>query len=294
MKAAPVLLPVEAGQDHSFHIRWEKASFFNNPWHYHPELELTMVIGSQGLRFVGDSIEVFEPGDLILLGSQVPHFWRNHQPYYDNPQHEVAQAIILRFRPDVFGKEFLKLPEMTSIQQLFERARHGLSFGKKAIKEVQPLLERLVSAKGPERLALWLLIFQNLAGQADVRPLSKKKYGGQGLSEEGDRLTRVLDYIHRHISDPIALADVAQIACMNEAAFCRFFKAQTRKTFTQVLTEVRIAYACRLLLESTMSISQVALEAGFPNFSHFYHSFRLVMGEAPSVYRKRLRNLSLG
>lgn len=284
----PLLLKVAGSPADSIDIRQERRPYFDNPWHYHPELELTLVTESRGIRFVGDAIEPFAEGDLVLLGANLPHYWRNDERYYALDSTQSAEAIILRFRANAWGNDFLATPEMQPLNALFQRANRGLQFGLAVAEEIRALLFRLLDAEGMDRLVLWLRVFAVLVQTDDYRVLSQQAFGGDNPREDSGRIGKVLAYVQQHLSETIRLDQVATVANMNPAAFCRYFKQRTNKTFVDVLNELRINYACRLLLDSDKDVGQVCFESGFRNVSHFNQVFKAHKGISPLSFRKRL------
>jgi AraC-like DNA-binding protein/quercetin dioxygenase-like cupin family protein len=288
IKMKPRLLAVKNKQLETFNIRYEKAQVFQHPWHYHPELELNLIVESTGIRFVGDSIEPFEAGDLVLLGSNLPHYWMSDKSMHAPYSTVKAQAIILRFRIDLWGKLFTEIPEMKAIKALFERATRGLIFGEKIRMQIKPLLEQLLEAQYSARIRLWLHIFEILSETEDYRFLSQMGFINKQPLRDSDRINTVLTYVQEHLADPIALEDVAKIANMSIAAFCRYFKQQTNKTFIEALNELRISYACRLLAGTQKDISLICFESGFRNVPHFNAVFKENIHKTPSQYRLEL------
>ncbi|GAB4000272.1 AraC family transcriptional regulator [Spirosoma daeguense] len=282
----PLLLKVTENAQFSFHIRHERAPFFDNPWHYHPEVELTLVLQSTGLRFVGDSIERFDAGDLVLLGPNLPHYWHNDARYYNSVSMESAEAIILRFRSDLWGRDFLKAPELAALNSLFNQATFGIHFSPDVAYEVQRMLTSLLVATGLERMSLWLRIFGLLASTPNRRRLSQKAFNGTKPAEDSERINHVLAYIQEHMKQDIRLADIAATANMNPAAFCRYFRQQTNKTFVELLTELRINYACRLLIETQRDVAEICFESGFRNVPHFNYLFKIHKGTSPTLFRQ--------
>lgn len=282
----PKLLKVLANNDASFDIRYEKVPYFDNPWHYHPEIELTLITKSRGTRFVGDNVERFNEGDLVLLGSNLPHYWRNDTLYYNAGSTEIAEAIILRFRLDFLGKPLLLIPEMHEVKQLFKDAAYGISFGHITSDRVKPFLHKLHLAKGIEQVIDFLEICKILMHAKDSRALSTKIFGASNPINDSDRMNQVLSYIHMHLQENITLETIANLANMNATAFCRYIKAKTNKTFIGLLNDIRITYACRLLLDSPHNISEICYNCGFNNLTHFNYIFKKITGENPTNYRK--------
>jgi AraC-like DNA-binding protein len=260
--------------------------YFDNPWHYHPEIELTLITKSKGTRFVGDNIERFNEGDLVLLGSNLPHYWRNDSIYYGPNSTEKAEAMILRFRLDFLGKPWLRIPEMREVKQLFEDAAHGISFSQITSDRVIPILLKLHLSRGIDQVIDFLELFKILAKAKDGRTLSTKIFGESKPINDSDRMNTVLNYIHMHLQENITLETVANLANMNAAAFCRYIKAKTNKTFIELLNDFRIAYACRLLLDGPRNISEICYDCGFNNLTHFNYIFKKITGTNPSNYRK--------
>jgi AraC-like DNA-binding protein len=284
----PRFLAVKNKQLETFNIRHEKVQIFQHPWHYHPELELNLIIESTGIRFIGDSIEPFEAGELVLLGANLPHYWMSDKRMLDPHSTIQAQAIILRFRIDLWGKFFTDIPEMKDIKALFERAARGLIFGKNVGIHIKPLLEQLLEAQYSARIRLWLHIFETLSQTEDYRFLSQTGFINKQPLRDSDRINTVLTYVQEHLADPIVLEDVAKIANMSIAAFCRYFKQQTNKTFIETLNELRINYACRLLAGTHKDISLICFESGFRNVPHFNAVFKENTGKTPTQYRMEL------
>jgi AraC-like DNA-binding protein len=276
----PLLLKVKEDSTNSFDIRHEKVPYFDNPWHYHPEFELALVLKSSGVRFIGDSIEPFEAGDLVLLGANLPHYWRNEGAS------EGAEAIILRFRSGMWGQPFFEIPEMRLINDLLQRAARGVHFPPRVADRVAPGLYQIVGSEGAKRLLGWIEVFTVLAEEPEFRLLSKKTFGGNRPMEDSGRIQTVLAYIQEHLTTELRLDEAADLANMNKAAFCRYFRQQTNKTFTEVVNELRIQLACRMLLDSSRDISQIGFQCGFQDVSYFNQIFKARKGVSPSGFRK--------
>ena len=280
----PKLLIVEENDTASFDIRYEKAAYFKNPWHYHAELELTLITKSTGLRFVGDNVQRFEAGDLVLLGSNLPHYWRNDLSFYQAESSAFAEAIILRFKRDILGKQIMNMLELHPFEQLFDNALRGILFGAKIASSLQNLLMKLYSSKGVDRLIIFLEIFKQLSQTTDFRFLSSKIFASSKQQKESDRISEVLKYIHLHLKEPIKLDNVADVANMNKTAFCRYLKSKTNKTFVEILNDIRVANACKMVLESKKDMAEISYECGFGNIPHFNYTFKKITGLNPTQY----------
>lgn len=283
------LLQVTTERSHSFHIRYEDSSAFSNPWHYHPELELTLVLESNGIRFVGDSIEPFDAGDLVLLGPHLPHYWQNEQRYYAKRSTARAKAIVLRFKMDLWGSGFLNVPEMKPINMLFGKSEKGILFDSSIVPHIEPLLHELLTAVEGKKITLWLQIFELLAATSQYRLLSKTIFANIQPARDSGRMHKVLSYVQDNLSTCLTVAQVASMMNMNTTAFCRYFKQQTNKTFIETLNELRINYACRMLVGSDLDVGQIGFLCGYQNVPHFNFVFKKIVGKNPSQYRNELK-----
>lgn len=107
----PNLLNVPQNESRSFDLRHEIIPYFNNPWHFHPEIELNFIISGSGTRFIGQSVERFRDGEIVLLGKNLPHYWKNDNNYYNPVNTSPSEAIIVRFSEDFAGKDFSGFPK---------------------------------------------------------------------------------------------------------------------------------------------------------------------------------------
>jgi AraC-like DNA-binding protein len=271
---------------HSFVLQHDLLPYYPTPWHYHPEYELVLVVRSTGQRIVGDWIENFADGDLVLMGPNLPHVYNNDPAYHEGHPDLVAEAIVIHFREDSFGKGLFALPEMIPVQKLFDRSRFGLKIGGDTQGQVAELMHRMLCLSGPRRIILLLQILDLLSLSPDLQPLASPGFVQQYNTSGTDRLTRVYDYIMTNFRNDITLASVAEMASMSPPSFCRFFKACTRKSFSRFLNEIRVGYACKLLLEDKLNISQICYESGFHNVSNFNRQFRKITSKPPLRYKK--------
>ncbi|NBB22000.1 helix-turn-helix domain-containing protein [Runella sp. CRIBMP] len=284
----PDLLTVPQTTYRSFDIRHEKLPYFTNPWHFHPELELNFIVNSTGTRFIGQSVERFESGEIVLLGKNLPHYWKNDVSLSQNTASPPAEAIIVRFPEDFAGDRFFKLPETKHIEALFERAVYGLKLLEPLRIKVAQQLHLLPEKEGFEQLMLWVGILDTIAKSKDTKVISPNYIPISTLTKNNERMNKVIAHLLEHFTEPISLQAVAELGSMQESAFCRFFKAQTGQTLNQYITNLRIRYACELLSKSRDSVTQIGFNVGFENVSHFIHIFKKVKGQTPFEFRQKV------
>jgi AraC-like DNA-binding protein/quercetin dioxygenase-like cupin family protein len=269
---------------HSFAVKAFTLPRFNVPWHFHPECELTLIVQSSGRRFVGDSIEAFVPGDLVLLGANLPHYWRNPGP--EKNSKTKAQAVVAHFREECFGAEFLGLPEMTGVRNLLLRARRGLQFTGKTRDAVAAIMMQLPGSKGLDRLMALLNIFKLLHESAEARVLSSPGFAPLLDEFASERINRAYKFIFKNFTAPIRHGEIARGAGMSLSAFGHYFKRVTGHTLTDFINDVRVGHASRRLIETDQPVSKIAYESGFESLSNFNHRFRKLTGVSPKEYRR--------
>ena len=273
---------IETGIDSSFAIR----DFTNVPyhqrsqWHYHPEYEIVYISKGRGKRHVGSHVSYFEEGDLIFLGPNLPHFGFTEEVRGDH------REIVLQMKADFLGQSFLGLPEMRAVHQMFDRAHQGLSFFGQTKEDVGRTMQQMLEAPNFDRLIRLLEILQRMAASEEYHILQATGYSVEVEAKDHNRMQEIYRYVEENYQEDVSLDEVSRRVSMTVPAFCRYFKRLTSKTFIQFLNEYRIASARRLLADDSLTVSQVAMESGFNNLSHFNRQFRALMGSSPTDYRK--------
>ncbi len=257
---------------------------FGFHWHYHPELEICYVVEGSGNRLVGDNVSSFEAGDLVLLGSNLPHTWISSEAFHESGA--TMKVIVIQFTMDLFSPFFLRLPEMKAIQSVLHHAWRGLAFHGTTAEKGGQLLHKLCVSKDFESLSQ-LMTLLNLLGQSDeVEALASTIYTPHLSKSNENRISQVCQFIHQHYLRTIALEEVAQIANMTEAAFCRYFKKMTGQSFLDYVNDLRIGHACHLLMETHKTIAEIAYQSGYNSLTHFNRSFQKRKKTTPRQFRK--------
>jgi AraC-like DNA-binding protein len=266
----------------SFHVEERRLAKFDVPWHFHPEIELTLIVKSCGRRFVGDSIEPFAEGDLVLLGPNLPHFWQNEEPRMNGRQ---SHSVVVQFQPDFLGGQIWARPEFGPIQRLIGRATRGLHFTGAIARDAAAAMRTLPKLSGMAALTHFLTMLESLALARDARPLASLSFDPSLNRKTEKRLSRVYGYAAAHFQENITLPQLAKVAAMSPAAFSRFFKQATGRAPSDFLNDLRIEHVCRLLRESDRSITEIASSAGYSALTNFNRRFRERTGTTPRDYR---------
>ncbi|AEI49700.1 AraC family transcriptional regulator [Runella slithyformis] len=286
----PQLLKVSKGLAQSFSVRRDVVLYFYNRWHYHPELELLYIEQGSGTQFVGDSIQHFNSGDVLLIGPNLPHYWRCDEKYFQDNENLYAQATVIHFLGDIWGSTFLSLPENQAIAELIQRAKHGIRFLESAREKGRELIQSLLHQTSGNRLITLYQILDMLAQTNDYELLSTTFQTPQLDDDDTDRINRIYSYSLTHFQQKISIENVAEVANISPNSFCRYFKSRSRKTYSRFLLELRVGHACKLLREHNLSIAQVCFESGFHTFSNFNKYFKYFTGKSPIQYQREYQD----
>jgi AraC-like DNA-binding protein len=285
-----VLQAPSSGQ--SFLMKVFGAVAFTAPYHFHPEYELTLILGGRGKRYMGSHMDDFGPGDLALVGSNLAHCWKlDVQPGEESDAgagDAGAGAIVVQFTEDFLGTEFLSKAELAPIARLLQRSHGGIGFRGATRERISKRLRALPSeANGFRRLVCLLEILQELAVSTDDVYLDPKRVRGAEALADQERTHPVFAYLVENFRGSISLNKAAEIAGMTPNAFCRYFKKITRKTFMETVIEYRLNHATQQLIQTDKPVSSICFESGFGDISHFHKTFRSKMRLSPLNYRKK-------
>lgn len=273
--------------DQSFTVRREVLEMEEyNTFKSHVNFEIALLENCLGKRFIGDHIADFDGPELVLLGSYLPHCWQ-----YQGVQNfrQPPMVYIVHFFPDFMGPEILEKPEAKELNNLFSKAARGILFSRDTLIRARFILEQMLGAKGLRKIALLLELLDLLAHAKDSVVLASPYFNIRGTSTQEQRITQVFDYIYKNFKKDINLEETASVIHMSASGFCRYFKQKTDKTFIEILKEIRIGYAAKLLLAGTHNISAACYESGYNNLSNFNKHFKDVQGLSPSNFMKQYR-----
>ena len=257
---------------------------FDAPFHFHPELELTLILQGSGRRLVGRQVSNFETGDLVLLGPNVPHVWLNDQVVH-TPE-TVSEAIVMQFKENFVGEQFWAMPEMAAVQSLFQKAKSGLLITGKTRDWVSEKMVDGVRLSPFEKLLQLMELLHGIATSGETEPIDQYFSNYAPSPADTERFRKVYAYLMEHYREEILLETIAAIANLSPTSFCRFFKKITRQTFVDVLTEFRVKHAAQMLSSTEKPIADICFESGFGNLSYFNKEFKKSLGQSPMQHRK--------
>lgn len=282
MQAQYFKLPKQFHQ--SISIRLDRLPYFYSDWHYHPELELVFIIKGMGTRFVGDHIARFESGDLVLLNSNLPHVWKSDEEYFLPESKKTVAAIVIHFPIDFLGADLWSIPEFSPVTRLLETSRRGISFHIPPGHTLRKMLNDIPNLSRFDRLLGLLTILNQLSDFDDKQVLSSIPFVDNSLEHQSVRMDKINNFILMNFSQEIPIEKIASVANMTVASLCRYFKKKTRKSVTEFINEVRIGYACKLLIDGKYPITDICYKCGYNNSSYFNRQFKKITQINPSQY----------
>ncbi|WP_333862704.1 AraC family transcriptional regulator [Chitinophaga sp.] len=288
----PALEKIFLNGTSSLAIKREITDYMDYPWHYHPEYEIIFVEKSYGIRFMGNHIGNFSDGDLMFIGPNLPHVWRNDKDFYQRNDNLKVDVYVIHFKEDSLGQGFFDLVEFTHIKKLFQRGQQGVRIQGGDHAGIAELIKNTYRASGIERLNLFLQTLDSIANTKDYELLSSPGYANTVNDTDTERINKVMNFLMKNFNRDVTIEETAALVNLSKASFCRYFKSRTNKTCFQVLNEIRILNACKLLVKSDMTVSEISFESGYNNLSHFNRQFRLITGMTAKAYaRKYLREI---
>tara|TARA_B100000780_G_scaffold9774_1_gene6843 strand:- start:745 stop:1638 length:894 start_codon:yes stop_codon:yes gene_type:complete len=250
-------------------------------WHYHPEIELVYINNGKGKRQVGLHLSNYDEGDLVMIGTNVPH--TGFTEYFDKERKEV----VVQFKPDFLGNSLEKVLEFKNIKRLFEISKRGLVFSGNTKKTIGISMLGLQYETPLQKVLTLIKILNDLSISKDVTILNSENFDSESI-QENERIKKVFNYIKLNYKEEVSLNEVSELVFMTPPSFCRYFKSKTNKTFTTFLNEYRINNALKLLAQSELDIKNICFQCGYNNFSHFNRLFKKQISMTPSEFRKKM------
>jgi AraC-like DNA-binding protein len=278
-------------QDESFLIGIFQDNLEKSTWHYHNNYEISFITEGSGKRIVADSIEEFQPGDLVFIGRYLPHVWIADKET-KTPSNRTLEMVFLQFTSEVLSSQILALPEFKNVANALALSERGIQIVDQTLNEVSALMLQMPYLKGFERM-LHFFMMMDIIGKSDSNiQLASIEYLKSRFKTGNKRIATIHEYLMKNYREEVDLKKIADIVSMAEGSLCRFFKQNMGLTIFEYLNKIKVEFACKLLMDNDLSILEVCLDSGFNNISHFNKQFRKSTGLPPSEYRKRFKELS--
>ncbi|MDA3867492.1 MAG: AraC family transcriptional regulator [Salinivirgaceae bacterium] len=284
----PSLKKIDNSGREIFQVNKVDENIFYPLWHFHPQCEIMVIEESSGTLYIGDGIDHFNPGDVIMFGANIPHILRNYPEYFKPDSKLHVKATVIYFNENFLGDDFLNFEETLPIKKLLITARNGIIFSSKTRDEIKEQINLAITKKGFDRMMSFVSLMNHIATKTEYKGLSSAGFRLTFDEKQVNRLNEISDFLLKNFTRTIRLSEVSAIAHMSETAFCRYFKEKTNKTLITFLNEIRIGYACKLLIEKQyLNVSQICDRTGFNNLTNFNIQFKKIKNCSPLEYRSQ-------
>ncbi len=280
------LLKVSNQPLRSFSVRRDIVSYFFNKYHYHPENELLLIEKGTGTQFVGDSIQRFQDGDLLFIGSNCPHYLRSDDNYFQGNEDLKASALVIHFNTELFGSPFMNLHENRFVLTMMDESKKGCRILGKTKKMIIQRMNEILETENANQVLQLFQILDILATSKEIEYLSSSLLETSTNEKEAGRLNLIYNYSVKHFKRKITIDEIAGVVNLSPLSFCRYFKAKTRKNYISFLNEIRVEYACKLIKENKLLVTQICYESGFNNFTNFNKAFKKITSKTPFQFAK--------
>lgn len=278
----PDLELVAVPRDESFKVWSHGYPYRTVRWHFHPEYEIHLITSTTGKYFVGDYIGNFEPGNLVMMGANLPHNWVSSVP---GGERVDERCLVLQFDADFIARTIDAFPEFRRVAPLLDASRWGLLFTPETGAAAEPIMREMLGAQGLRRIVLFIELFELLAQGAEPAKLASAAYRADPTRYAGTRINHVLAFIGKNLSQELRETELAELSGQSVSAFSRYFRRHTGLPFVQYVNRLRIDLACQLLLSGQLTITDICYRVGFNNLSNFNRQFLLLKDMPPSRWR---------
>lgn len=248
--------------------------------HQQDTWELSYVITGRGIRAIGDRVEAFTEGEVILIPPDIPHCWSFDESVQDDEG--KIENITVTFSNKILENSSSVFNELAEIIRIIQQNRNAISFSGETLSELQKIMLGMIPETPVERLASFIKVLNLI-----TVPEASSIVGGPMIEDrKTKRMQSIYLYVMNNYQRNITLEEIARFVGMERASFCVFFKRMTNKSFFTFLTEYRIDSSCQMLLKTSKSISEICIASGFRDVPYYNRVFKKIKNRTPGEYRK--------
>jgi AraC-like DNA-binding protein/quercetin dioxygenase-like cupin family protein len=277
----PISFRIVKSPDHALLVQVDEGTGFYGRLHYHPEYQITAIERGEGLLYAGTSVSSFEPGDVFILGSEMPHLFK------ETAQHNSigVRAVSLFFDEASLGQQFFETKELQVLIRTLHDSNRGMKAGALNTASLHHEILETVNLKEEYLYIRFLEILSRIA-RSSPSYLNDDVVAKADTTQNQDRLNEVINFALKTFDQEIKIEHVAEMSFLSRSHFSAAFKLKTGKTFIDFLNTIRIENACIQLKNQNTTIEQACYASGFRNASNFVRQFKRIKKMTPSQYRK--------
>ncbi|MFD1953575.1 helix-turn-helix domain-containing protein [Paenibacillus thailandensis] len=250
--------------------------------HFHPYYEIYYMLSGSRIYFVGDRSYPVEQGDLVFIKPNVLH----QTMHAGDPEHE---RLVVHFG-DAFLNGFSSLHRALLLSP-FEQASKVIRLPRQEQLPVDRQLRRLADELRHKPAGYELVPAAAVTDLLLTAARYLQEHDPVPIHHDTPlhaKISEIVRHIDAHFAEPLTLRELSDRFYISPHYLSRKFKEITGFAYTDYLVLTRIKEAQRLLRETDKSITEVAADVGFDNFSHFGKTFKRIAKVPPRDYRKQI------
>lgn len=259
---------------------------FNLYLHWHNEMEIIYVKSGFGKVYIDMNFFDINCGDIIIINKEALHY------LYNNTDTALKyEAIIFDLR--LLQNSFLDYCQVNFINPLIEnnlKTTHIIKNSSVGYDEILFYVCKIIKSYNDSAFGFQLqikgLLFNLFYELFNREYIQKPNYELISTNNKILKLKNVIKYIYDNYNKPLHINELSKIAGYSEYHFIRFFKSQTGKTCTNFINALRIEKSLDLLINTNLSITEIAFNVGYDDVSYFIKVFKRLTSSTPSNYRK--------
>lgn len=262
---------------------YETGSFL---WHWHPEVELTLILSGEMEYLINDKSYIVTAGDGLFGNSNSLHsgHMRNgaqcsylsitfHPRFLYGYENSILQTKYVSFiTSNESWSSYLLKSDVDWQKKILDNMRAIYAFSQEPPADFELRVHMML-------MDIWSRLYQHFSAQPEKE--------GKSIHHL-QRLRDIISYIQEHYNEKITLDDVAKSASICQSECCRFFKKHMNMTIFDYILYLRIQNSLPLLATAE-SITDVSTAVGFTSSSYYSQIFKRYMGCSPLEYKKQQR-----
>lgn len=279
----PYLEYIDTGGTSSIKVKAYAQNKMEVPVHYHPEHEIVWIIKGRGKVHIADAETSFNRGNLFFIGGSVPHWFEDEAD--QSGMIRKSEVIVIQFKEHLF-EQLKDFPEFDGTRSFLTRIQQGIKVT--GMKNLQDLMLDLPKLEGVEKFNKLTYLLDYIIRHGKYRTIASAELLPVTNRIAFARLQKIHTYLTQRFQEEITIEEVAALVHLSKTSLCRFLKKETEQTFSEHLNAIRVQNACKLLRETTQSVTQVCYGVGYNNAAYFFKQFKKLKNCSPYEYKNKV------